>query len=313
MVKPFVLLEGQDGAGKTTLAGELERLFGWPVVHTGPPTKAPLEHYLDMVRPFPKGGAVFDRMHPSSFVYGNVFRRIDDMELYEHWLLNAVLLGFGSFAVYCKPPQAAQAGNIASGPADEDAKVYEDPSRQEEVRKAYDYYFSRLCVLPYLEYDYTQPDGLERIAEGVSDVFSAAQEMPRPIGDQQCWGSPISPTWCLVGPVMDALRYLHRAMVAGGMDLINTCMVESLPDGWEASEAWEHTQIVALGPESHERLIAQKIGHRLAPAPAWVRDVHYKEMSRYGRALSGEEDWEPATNVIRFPTLARAGVVAVRR
>lgn len=71
---PVVVLEGCDGAGKTTIAQHLEHHFGYTIVHS-PPTPADVDlvtRYTSLVTA--PGRIVLDRSFVSELVYGPILR-----------------------------------------------------------------------------------------------------------------------------------------------------------------------------------------------------------------------------------------------
>lgn len=108
-MRPYVILEGPDAGGKSTLAKTFEA-SGYAVVHTGPPrTLAPYEMYfrtLANLQSRTRSGidsrpVVFDRFHLGERVYGPVLRDIDRLGPVYHRMLDRVLLGLGALIVYC--------------------------------------------------------------------------------------------------------------------------------------------------------------------------------------------------------------------
>lgn len=73
----FILVEGPDGAGKTTLSKNLAEAFGYEYVHFSYPkdeaeAKALFNTYLTFIQTH--DNCVVDRMFPSTMVYGAVLR-----------------------------------------------------------------------------------------------------------------------------------------------------------------------------------------------------------------------------------------------
>ena len=303
--RPFILVEGSDGTGKTALADAL-RDRGWGYVHYGAPDYAPLDYYLDGIAPYAEGGVVIDRMHPSSFVYGTVFRGTDDLTPYEHWILDGTLLSFNSILIYANPPDVAAVANVAKGPADDDARIYEVEGRQVLVRQLYRVYMERMAVLPMLEYDFTSDRALERMVTEVESLVDYFDGTPSPLKDAVgAVGNCYSPQFCFVGA--SPSQYLFRTLLAAGVSLNRVALVRELPDTFKMSEFWLNTDVIALGADADSKLTAMRLEHRAVPHPDDVERLHYREILRYSRALLGEEEW------VEMPTLVRAGFVVPRR
>ena len=66
-----MVVEGADGAGKTTLIRALRDYFGWPVVHVVQPN---IPNVVQMHKLIQAGPVIFDRFHWSPQVYGEVLR-----------------------------------------------------------------------------------------------------------------------------------------------------------------------------------------------------------------------------------------------
>lgn len=79
----FVILEGCDGGGKSTLAQELEDEFDVKVVHVGPPRDDMTvlgEHLRLADEAINNGSTVFDRFHLGTYAYGKEFREYHNFD-----------------------------------------------------------------------------------------------------------------------------------------------------------------------------------------------------------------------------------------
>jgi hypothetical protein len=88
-----LILEGSDGAGKTTFANKLQS-EGWRVRHVGPPSTDNFgQEVLDLLASV-DGPTVWDRLYLGELVYGTMLREkhgisIGDFNLIEAWLYSA--------------------------------------------------------------------------------------------------------------------------------------------------------------------------------------------------------------------------------
>lgn len=160
MAGPFIVLEGPDGSGKTTLANALVTR-GLAYGHCGAPTEPAREYFTRELRRH-VGPAVLDRLHVGSYVYGHVFRGRDDMTDFDHWLFNGELLAANALLVHCTPPAEASLRVLETRPPnDADALIYEDVAKQAAVRQRYHEYITGPAnVVPTISYDFTKPDDL---------------------------------------------------------------------------------------------------------------------------------------------------------
>lgn len=162
---PWIVLEGPDGGGKSTLAERLVSQAGYDLAHCGPPEKPAFEFYADALREHP-GPTVFDRLHVGSYVYGRAFRGRDDMSMHERWLMDGLLWRNDTLMVVARPPDWRLDQSLERGPDNADAQVYEDPARRALVRQLYDDIVAergeRVVDLPTFVYDFTSDaQGLE--------------------------------------------------------------------------------------------------------------------------------------------------------
>lgn len=99
-----IILEGPDGAGKTTLARQLCAELDMDYHHEGPPPaeRSALEHYGGIFAGA-KRPTVFDRFFLGETVYGPLLRGGSSLDPQDLTLLGRLMWGSGTLTIFCDP------------------------------------------------------------------------------------------------------------------------------------------------------------------------------------------------------------------
>lgn len=108
----LIIVEGVDGAGKTTLVNRLAAAIPFQdpdIFHTlnPPPGRHPILHYthaLDTYRPGSGAHRILDRFHWSEAVYSPLRRGLQSMPDHVFRALEDVLLSLGAIVIFCDAP-----------------------------------------------------------------------------------------------------------------------------------------------------------------------------------------------------------------
>lgn len=165
MSRPLaVIIEGPDGAGKSTLAEQLATSMGLVLRHTGPPKTSALDECAEMLKLHDRTGlgVAFDRFHLGERVYGPVFRGVDTLGDEGQRSLEATLQSsFRPILVRCLPPWPVVQGNWR---ATREQQMLQDEAPLLRVYEEYAQ-LARIKVtgvdrlwttLPIFDFDYTQ-------------------------------------------------------------------------------------------------------------------------------------------------------------
>jgi hypothetical protein len=122
--QPLFILEGPDGAGKTTLATRIAKIFGAQYIHHGSyrNVKSLGKVYVDSLMLAVQGQTpvVLDRSWLSEPIYADVFRGGKDRLGPEGVrFLNRLALRCRAFVIRCLPPFDVVEKNVAATRADE--------------------------------------------------------------------------------------------------------------------------------------------------------------------------------------------------
>jgi hypothetical protein len=334
---PYIVFDGADGTGKTTLAKEVARRTGAGYVHCGPPDRPALEYYLRKLRSV-EGPAVVDRLHLGSYCYGLPFRNTADLTEFEEWLIEGFLWAHGALLVYCTVPPDVVDRNLARGPDNADAVIYEDPGKRAEVRRLYE---ERMLTTELLSvrYDYTSCGHVFDTAASYAESMLYSMYRRRSgLPEFDALGNTVDPRLVLVadrphwygralarnrgrlfmervsgrstGLALDTEsdRHLYMALKSAGLKLGDICLFNSvqgdertlatysldLPDKLLSPSSRPGLDVVALGRNAAAELsrVEAAYGYRMVPSPSHVRQVHYKDVAKYGAAISGERQWD---------------------
>ncbi len=176
----FVLVEGGDGSGKTTLAEQLAEHFGAEYEHVGPPRTdmtifaEHIEYAFVLAEEY--GRVIFDRFHLGCFAYGPIFRPENDVDgigdfRRVDWDLFESLVKDRCLLVLCDPGWDEVEKNVRGRDGNQQYASYEeDPARVLAVHRRFDkaYEFSKL---PKVKYDYRQRDAFKSLTKSVEEVL----------------------------------------------------------------------------------------------------------------------------------------------
>lgn len=160
----LIVLEGCDGAGKSTLIGDIERHLPPNMTdteHLGPPGGDPLTECLDAIKLYTPGTGrhlLVDRLHIGEAVYGPIFRTESLLEGVGLGIVNQRLTALGGLLVFVDVPLEELQRRVSNRGDD-----YVAPKQLGEIRAGYHKIMSRLTDVTTITVDSRQPNTVTQI------------------------------------------------------------------------------------------------------------------------------------------------------
>lgn len=292
----LIILEGPDGAGKSTLAREIESEIGAMVLHRGPPTEHPLDEYetpLFPYRPREDIHIVCDRWHVGEWVYPRVLGRKSqaDKAMWRH--LELFLAARGALIIYLMPGLDVLRRRLHRDgdwliKTDQLADIYELYTLQ-TYRTDMRVEVVQTCSP---EHVIAAAKGLESEAAAILHNGSYVGP-PNPkmlyVGERRSFEYPYPPAF---GPYPKTCGHwmLSHLYMMPHVGLANA-YEEDLHVLWTSLD---EPRVVALGKLADAELVNAGVPHGAVPHPQYVRRFHHRQGDWYRdlihRAAGYQED-----------------------
>jgi hypothetical protein len=294
----MIVIEGPDGAGKTTLAKQLAADLKLEYHHEGPPPKniSPLDHYGRVLEDFRrnKTDVVIDRFAYGERVYGPILRGKDNLGHVGWKLVLRLMRACSVVPIYCLPEFGECYTNWSSGRP-------ELIKNAEQFKRTYDLWQHHIKTeMPYRAalYDYTKwsyPELLHYVRRRL--IGDNAHTYPVGV-----IGSPLA-KFLFVGDVGSNPRahvdlpfwsdrgsseYLNDALTVAGFHENDIALVNSRRHDGRTQEipidfGW--WQIIALGRNASRELAKSNIPHKTVPHPQYWKRFHHADIKGYANKL----------------------------
>jgi len=290
----FIILEGPDGAGKSTLAEWLIQHYNLEYHHEGPPPQGVscLVHYggiLHQAREHHQS-VVYDRFALGERVYGPIYRKVDGLGPDGWRIMRRLLNASGVIQVLCLPAYQTCLKNWQMR-----RNLGEEMIAREAVfRQTFEAWLS-FANQHHFVYDYENPKHLTHLIEVLDEVQPG---FPSPIigsptasfllvGDSG--SDPDSPTTDLAFfGTSDSSAYLTRSLDMAGFKESELAFMNAIrhqPQPNIVNIPSFGATIIALGKVAGRICADQGITHREVPHPQYWRRFHHSHIDEYANLL----------------------------
>lgn len=318
----LIILEGPDGAGKSTLAAaiveHLEARDSESVIellHRGAPAPSahPLDEYVAPLldyRPRTRRHVICDRWHLGEYVYPRVLGRETKMDDAVFSYVEAFLASRGALVVRVEPSDDTIAANLTAR-VESGGKLGITPPLA-AIRHLYGETYRRSWTVSYRLTCAFDP---HKVARTVTALAETESHRAAGVNDFVTYVGPPTATRLLVGDVRGTEvvsgdnraafmpypstsgHYLFRALalilygVAPDFGLVNVNDADDI--GAVIRHLGPDASVVALGNRAHETLRRLNVPHGVVPHPQWWRRFLHGFPGEYAvsilRALNGDD------------------------
>lgn len=290
----IIVLEGADGAGKSTLALQLAQLFNLEIHHEGPPPTdiSPLDHYGGLIEVTRQLGrnVVFDRLALGECVYGPIYRNNDRLGPAGLRLVNRLLDSVAALRIMCLPPYEVCRTNWAAR-----AEVGKEMITKLETHRQVYHRFDELMD-GYYHYDYTEDRAFERLESLVDAWKKHVAVSALPFGVIGSPGAKLLlvgakgsnssahvdlPFWATIG----SSRYLYECLDEAGIGDNEVAFVNAYRHDKKPQPIPRLERVVALGQLASSALVKADISHVMVPHPQYWKRFYYSDRTGYAEKL----------------------------
>lgn len=305
----IIVIEGPDGAGKTTLARALCARFNLEYHHEGPPpagrpalehygalvenarwrTQFPVEQTIDPAAKSPsqvKSGVVFDRLALGQTVYGPIYRNDISFGADEMRVMNRLLTAADAFEILCLSSYETCLTNWRAN------RRYEMITDEAMFQAVYEG-FAQFALAYDHVVDYTEPGVYEILMQVIEGhdwhtlplgVIGSPHAQYLFVGDRGSDPTSLVTDLAFFG-VTDSSKYLTGALNTAGF-LAHECAFVNARRHDGRIITWPETRVtIALGEHATIECDRRHRPCHSLPHPQYWQRFHHHDMSGYVRLL----------------------------
>lgn len=294
----IVILEGPDGAGKTTLARQLQETFKLEYHHEGPPPPGehPLWYYGRTLASFRGRRIVLDRFALGERVYGPSLRGVDRLGAEGWQVFSRLTAALSAIQIIVLPPPQLCEERWRNSPK---AELFDDVLLL--YRTYAEFAYLATTDFAFKTYDPTRT-AFADLTYGWDEALVQPPLPPGVIGypcaTTLLVGDRVGPTYGVDLPFFDSRgssQYLTHALHHAGfceyeLAWINAHDAEGRVNQLPRTngQGVEFEQVLALGENAAAVCAAQALNFRTVSHPQYWKRFHHRDIDGYAAELRGK-------------------------
>jgi thymidylate kinase len=293
----FIIIEGADKTGKTTLANAIVERFGCKYMHSGKPGKSPATEYATYALKN-HGSIVCDRFHLGELVYGPLFRGKAGISPLEFATLERILRLKQTILIQTTTDISLANKRLLVSTQNEMV----DQTQNAKAVVAFNKIINQSNVQHIIKYDGSTRQNLNDVLdqiESLKDLVEKDQAVIRKV----CTGigTPTGKKIVFVGEKVNkrvswldlpfdkgfSSQFLLDSFKAAGVPetLVYLCNADKLKKAEVDFLRNDSTVFVALGKKAQAKLKELNVLHFALPHPQFVKRFHWKNKDEYAYRL----------------------------
>lgn len=304
----LIIIEGPDKSGKSTLAREIEKRFGYSYAHFGAPGPDPAGEYARFLLNL-KGPTVCDRFYLGEQVYGPLLRGKSVITNLQKAVIERLCRYRGAILIYAGTPLEVCQERLAKSKY-EDVTVDQNAKAWEMFRSI----ITECSIMPVCHYDSSKSDSVNKLIKELETplaIMRAMSGLARVYctglgtiqGDKMVVvGEKLNDRISWIGKPFDkgvSSEFLYSCFREAGIPESKTYFVNAATLTIEEAmflQFGDTTPWLALGNEAHEKLNSLQITHSNIPHPQYWKRFHGDERGEYIGML---KLWKSKYNAVR--------------
>jgi thymidylate kinase len=293
----FIVIEGCDKSGKSTLANAISEKFGCKIVHFGKPKKHPATEYAEYALSN-NDNLVLDRFYLGELVYGPLLRGKCGINPLEFATLERILRKKQAILIQTTTDVTLANKRLAVSTQHEAV----DNLQNEKAALGFSQVIGRSNIQKIIKYDGSTRENLDNLLRQLEQLVDWA-ELDQITIQKVCTGigTVTGPKIVFVGEAVNknvtwldlpfdkgfSSQFLLDSFQAAGVpeDLVYLCNADKLESEEVDFLTRDKTVFVSLGKKADAKLKLLDVPHHSLPHPQFIKRFQWKNKGQYAKDI----------------------------